>query len=102
MTCVLAEAPYPAVSVLFSLPTLTGVVQRYKQSTFFGNIEGENHTNKLNMVNESVKGGSSSNGISEMWDSSLFSVFLDLLEGERVISAELNLLKRFFFHRELS
>jgi hypothetical protein len=41
MTCALAEAPYPAVSVLFSLPTLTGAVPRYKHSTFFANIEDE-------------------------------------------------------------
>ncbi len=39
----------------------------------------------------------SSNVISEMGDSSLSSVILDLLEGEIVISAELNLLKRIFF-----
>jgi hypothetical protein len=57
MTCALAEARYPAVFVLFSPPTLTGAVLRYQHSTFFANIEDENHTNKLNVVNESVKGG---------------------------------------------
>jgi hypothetical protein len=74
MTCALAEAPYLAVSVHLSPPTLTGAVLRYKHSTFFANIEDENHTNKLNVINESVKGGSSSIGISEMWDSSLSSL----------------------------